>query len=171
MFPLNNAEPKPNKHKLAARILIGSTFPNHQLVFNKYGKPNLQPPTAQINHSHAGEYAILAHHPTQSVGVDIEQVRPQLIKIYHRFCGPSEQAWMGINPELELLLLAWCAKEALYKAIGKKSTDFREHLLLQAFDRNETGKIHAQISLPQFQKKCTLRYQTWDNYAAVWVAI
>jgi hypothetical protein len=37
----------------------------------------------------------------------------------------------------------WCAKEALYKAIGQKGTDFREHLEISQFTTPErsTNKV------------------------------
>lgn len=171
-------------HKLAARNLIGTEFPGHQLDFTTHGKPQLQPPTAHINHSHAGNFAILAHHPHRSVGVDIEQLRPQLQRIYPRFCNQQEQQALGPNPSLDILLLFWCAKEALYKAIGEKGTDFREHLHITSWpnsdlkpnaanaqDLPEEGEMEAHITLEGFVQTCILPYRRWDNYAAVWVAI
>jgi phosphopantetheinyl transferase (holo-ACP synthase) len=46
-------------------------------------------------------------------------------------------AWLGESPSLQDLLLMWCAKEALYKAIGQKGTDFREHLEISQFTTPE----------------------------------
>lgn len=120
-----------SKHKLSARNLIATQFPNHALQFSAHGKPLLSPATAQINHSHAGDYSVFIHHQSQSVGVDIEQIRPQLRRIYQRFCNDYELNWLGENPSLDALLLVWCAKEALYKAIGQKGTDFRIHLQIE----------------------------------------
>lgn len=163
-----------SSHKLAARNLIGATFPNHQLLFSEQGKPLLSPPSAHINHSHAGDYAILAHHPEKSVGVDIEQLRPQLLKIYPRFCNEAELSLLGPNPQLETLLLIWCAKEALYKAIGEKGTDFREHLHLRQWPTDialKDGVLTAEITLLGHAQNCQLHFQRWDGYAAVWVAI
>lgn len=123
-------------HKLAARNLIAKAFPNHELAFTAHGKPVLFPNSAHINHSHAGDYALFIQHPNRPVGVDIEQLRPQLKKIYPRFCNPEELSWLGADPHLQTLLLIWCAKEAMYKAIGEKGTDFRESLSISPIAEN-----------------------------------
>jgi len=180
----DDANPQTTKsaspQKLAARNLIGTEFPAHQLVFSEYGKPLLLPHSAHINHSHAGDFALLAHHPNLSVGVDIEQIRPQLLRIYPRFCNSQEQMALGPNPPLELLLLFWCAKEAMYKAIGEKGTDFRSYLQITKWPLNNDpfkdpydseGQLEAQISLPGFEQSCSLNFKRWDQYAAVWVVL
>jgi phosphopantetheinyl transferase len=161
-------------HKLAARNTIGTAFPKHQLIFTEHGKPTLSPNTAHINHSHAGEFALFIHHPSLAVGVDIEQIRPQLARIYPRFCNAKELAALGPDPNLETLLLIWCAKEALYKAIGQKGTDFREHLHLTLWPTDTNiaeGKMEANITLTDFEQACTLQFLRWDGYAVVWVAL
>lgn len=176
-----------SKHKLSARNLIATAFPNHALQFSEYGKPMLSPATARINHSHTGDYAVLIHHNTRSVGIDVEQIRPQLQRIYPRFCNEYELNWLGENPSLEILLLIWCAKEALYKAIGQKGTDFRIHLQIEPinihpdnpleiptkFDPNfnKSGRIQASIQQIGFKHVLDLRYQRWDDYACVWAII
>jgi len=190
-----------SKHKLSARNLIATQFPNHALQFSEHGKPLLSPATAHINHSHTGDFTVLINHPTRSVGVDIEQIRPQLHRIYKRFCNDYELNWLGENPALEVLLLIWCAKEALYKAIGQKGTDFRIHLQIEPIAthletsmvnsaestfnsvteiNNHTinivqfdtnGIINAAIHLPGFEQKLQLPYRRWDDYACVWAVL
>jgi phosphopantetheinyl transferase len=161
-------------HKLAARNLIGSEFPNHELQFSPDGKPLLHPPTANINHSHAGNYAILATHPNRSVGVDVEQLRPQLLRIYPRFCNAKEMEALGPAPDLSTLLLFWCAKEAIYKAVGQKGTDFREHIEMVDWPQDESlsqGELRANLMLKHFEQPCILHFRRWDDYAVVWVAL
>jgi len=190
-----------SKHKISARNLIASTFPNHTLKFSEHGKPLLSPATAHINHSHAGDFTVLINHPTRSVGVDIEQIRPQLHRIYKRFCNDFELNWLGENPSLDVLLLIWCAKEAMYKAIGQKGTDFRIHLQVESIaiypetslanstesrmnsateinnqaininPFNVSGIIQAKIHLPGFEKELQLPLRRWDNYACVWAVL
>lgn len=190
-----------SKHKLSARNLIATQFPNHTLQFSAHGKPLLSPATAQINHSHAGDYSVFIHHQSQSVGVDIEQIRPQLRRIYQRFCNDYELNWLGENPSLDALLLVWCAKEALYKAIGQKGTDFRIHLQIEPIALQPEislanspespsnsvseihnhatdiapldiqGIIHAEIHLPGYEQKIQLPYLRWDDYACVWAVL
>ena len=85
------------------------------------------------------------------------------------------------RPELESLreenyethaTLYWCAKEALYKAIGQKGTDFRTHLQIEPMENPENqGQLRAQISLPNFEQTIQLPFLRWDDYACVWAVL
>ncbi len=127
-----------HKHFLASRLLLNSVFGNHRMGRTGDGKPHLEylehadihTNNTHINYSHADNWVVLACHPKCVVGIDIESPRQQLHRIYRRFCSEKEIQWMGENPSTLLLQKAWCAKEALYKAIGKKGTDFRDQLYL-----------------------------------------
>jgi len=138
-----------HKHFLASRILLHEVFGQHRIGRDLEGKPYLESITqadlhtadTHINYSHADDWVVLACHPMHKVGIDIESPRAQLHRIYKRFCSPKEMQWMGENPSTLLLQKAWCAKEALYKAIGKKGTDFREQLHLQPIQETDTTQL------------------------------
>jgi len=93
------------------------------------------------------------------VGVDFERLRPQIEKIKSKFCRPEELEYAhlikkqsdGSQPESaqpnfsqteeqltspEKLLMIWSAKEAMYKAYGKKEIDFREQMKVHSFELN-----------------------------------
>jgi len=131
-----------HKHFLASRILMNTVFGNHRLGRTEDGKPHLESvehadvhtPNTHINYSHADDWVVLACHPNFPVGIDVESPREQLHRIYRRFCSANEIHWMGEQPSTQLLQKAWCAKEALYKAIGKKGTDFRDQLYLHPIE-------------------------------------
>ncbi len=129
-----------NKHKLAARLLIHQTFYPHQLQFDEEGKPYLshllpeQSANYHINYSHASDWVVLAKHPSLPIGIDIETERPKLERVYQRFCSEQESEWIGPEPSIKTLQQCWCAKEAVYKAIGKKGTDFRNHFFIHPFE-------------------------------------
>jgi phosphopantetheinyl transferase len=57
----------------------------------------------------------LAIHPTLRIGIDVERPRQQLIKVQHKYLNNNE---MTILHNIEELLWAWTAKEAVYKAAG-----------------------------------------------------
>ena len=87
-----------HKHFLASRLLLHSVFGNHQLVRDDHGKPHLtstdqvhiHSANTHINYSHANDWVVLACHNQFSVGIDIESARPQLHRIYKRFCSSKE---------------------------------------------------------------------------------
>jgi len=67
----------------------------------------------------------------QPIGVDIESLRPQIEKIKSKFCRPEELDF-ATTPIQTLLI--WSAKEAMYKAYGKKEIDFREQMRVHDFN-------------------------------------
>ncbi|NEP62999.1 MAG: 4'-phosphopantetheinyl transferase superfamily protein [Symploca sp. SIO2G7] len=96
------------------------------LVFNygSYGKPYLSnTPSLEFNLSHSGEYALCGV-SRESVGVDIEQLRPmdRLDGLVKRCLAPSEQQAMAkASPLLrsQTFLEYWTCKEAYLKATGQ----------------------------------------------------
>jgi 4'-phosphopantetheinyl transferase EntD len=85
-------------------------------------------------------------HPTQPIGVDIESLRPQIEKIKSKFCRPEELEF-AVTPVQTLLI--WSAKEAMYKAYGKKEIDFREQMRVHSFTGfSENGELEKTIPFP-----------------------
>lgn len=154
-----------HKHFLASRLLLNSVFGNYRMGRSNDGKPHLEYVehadihinNTHINYSHADNWVVLACHPEFKVGIDIESPRPQLHRIYRRFCSEKEILWMGENPSTLQLQKAWCAKEALYKAIGKKGTDFRDQLYLQPTQETEM-EMKATILLKIGNSESTTNY-------------
>lgn len=68
-------------------------------------------PAPLISVSHSRLLAAVALSRDISVGIDIEQPRPRLSDIAHKFLAPGEQ-----GGDLPHLLKLWTAKEAVFKA-------------------------------------------------------
>jgi 4'-phosphopantetheinyl transferase len=102
---------------------------------NELGRPYLLGCGLHISLSHAYPFAAAALHPLLPVGLDVEQARPQLLRIRHKFLSEGEQALVGDN--LENLCLWWAAKEALYKLHGQPG-------LIFARDMQLAPSAHAQ---------------------------
>ncbi|MCM1484450.1 MAG: 4'-phosphopantetheinyl transferase superfamily protein [Muribaculaceae bacterium] len=67
-----------------------------------------------ISVSHGAGMAVLAVSTAQTIGIDAESWRPQLLRIAGRYLSAREQSVIANVPEG--LLNAWTAKEAVYKA-------------------------------------------------------
>lgn len=90
---------------------------------NKYGKPFLPGCNFQFNLSHSGTFALLAVSPVHKVGIDVEQVRPdvEMDNLGRRFFSQSENSeLMSILPEVRMTAFyrCWTLKEAYIKAHG-----------------------------------------------------
>jgi len=69
---------------------------------------------------------------------------------------------------LEHLHFYWGAKEAVYKAHGRKQLDFRSNIFIQPFDYQETGKTNAVISKDTERLEYELFYEKMSDYVLVW---
>ena len=100
---------------------------------DEYGKPYLVDSDYQISISHSLDRTAVIAAP-QTVGIDIQEIVPKMERISKKFV--NEKEWLYVPEEkdrLECLHVIWGAKEAMYKAWGKKKIDFREHLFVDIF--------------------------------------
>jgi phosphopantetheinyl transferase len=114
---------------------------------DEFGKPFLDSKNLHINYSHAKSLIFWGEHVSFKIGVDIEYLRPQLAKIKHKFCREDEFDFMPTENEIPYLLAIWSAKEAIYKAFGKKEVDFQKHMQILPFEISTEGVITANFLL------------------------
>ncbi len=116
-------------------------------VYVKYdntGKPFIDDNSFQISISHSSRWMAVAIHPVNSIGIDVELNSERASKIKDKFLTAEEQEQIGKeNPALNFLL-AWSAKEALYKIIGHDAVDFRKQLRIFPFERTIEGEMKMQ---------------------------
>ena len=62
------------------------------------------------------------------VGVDVEAVQERLYRLKDKYLSASEQEGMELS--LQNLTICWCAKEAIYKIVGKRAGFMGEHIVL-----------------------------------------
>lgn len=100
---------------LTTRILLRDMFGKDTKLLHRHdGSPFVEGhEDLNISISHSQEYVAIATHPTLSIGVDIEHWRPTLARVKEKFLTPQE---IAVYNTPSLLLLAWTAKEAVFKA-------------------------------------------------------
>lgn len=108
------------------------------------GKPYLNDGSYHISLSHSGKWMAVMTHPTMQVGIDIECPTDKIQKVYKRFLSETEQTALSGGKDIKQLQIAWSAKEALYKIIGKEAIDFANQLQLLPFEVQTEGRITAQ---------------------------
>ena len=63
----------------------------------------------------------------------------------------------------------WGAKEALYKAYGRRQLDFCQHILIEPFEFNlEGGTCKGTVRKESFLKNFLLTYSLFKNYMLVY---
>lgn len=152
---------------LAVRQLVSALIPGKErsiLVKDEYGKPHLHnsPLQVSISHSHQLAAAMVGE---KVLGIDIQQIVEKIGRLAPRFLSPREMAF--IHPaehRIAQLHVCWCAKEALYKAYGKREVDFCEHLLLDAFEyQTEGGSFQGRVIKDEFEATFALRYSVFED--------
>ncbi|RPI01128.1 MAG: 4'-phosphopantetheinyl transferase superfamily protein [Calditrichaeota bacterium] len=107
---------------LASYLAISPQFV--KLSYNVYGKPFAENENGlSFNLSHSGHLALFAVCRDAEIGVDIEQVKPEIatLEIAQKFFAPKEvQLLKGVPTERrsELFFDCWTQKEAYIKAKG-----------------------------------------------------
>lgn len=83
--------------------------------YNQYGKPHA-PGYPDFNLSHSGEWCVIAvgH---GDLGIDIEKIKSDNIKLAPAVCTPDEAEWLSKAPA-ERFHTLWTYKESLIKAAG-----------------------------------------------------
>lgn len=118
------------------------------------GAPFLFGLTARISVTHTGHLLAVATLPKTpeadlsrfntrtALGIDAESLdRTQVLKVRDKFLSDSEKEIVGAD-DLEANIIAWTAKEALYKATLTEGLDFRNAIVIE--------------SLPQIDRKMNL---------------
>lgn len=121
-----------------------------------FGKPFLHKHDYHISISHSGAYIAIIASP-KVVGIDIQCFVPKITRIARKFLSEQEKSYCS-NPsnEIENLHKIWCAKEAMYKAFGKKRLEFKDHIHLLD---DPTDKIKANGTIQK--DEIDIRYDVY----------
>jgi len=154
---------------LAGRFLLYKMSDGKRCSVDKYGKPFLEHSAQNISISHSGNYAAVVM-SKKIVGIDIQKITPKIKRIAHKFMRPEEQECLSIEKTLEHLHVFWGAKEALYKAYGKKELDFREHISVTPFDYNQNASTtKGAVIKGDYNAEFLVSYQKFKDYILVYV--
>ena len=137
------------------------------IVHDENGKPFAENENISISISHCSSYvAIMIDYEKHSVGVDIEKSNRNVERVMRRFLSANEQEYMmkTKNPS-HTMLLAWSAKETMYKVLGKKAFDFSGTLKVEVFEPEQCTEMNVTF-VPE-STTYTLQYQCNDHYVLV----
>jgi 4'-phosphopantetheinyl transferase len=101
------------------------------LIKNPSGKPILLESECHISLSHCEGY-VAAIHAEVPVGIDVERVSHRAQKVKNYFLRDQELGLLG--NENEAFILAWSAKESIFKWYGKQNLGFKSQLCIRSID-------------------------------------
>ena len=158
-----------NREKESIRRLTTLLHPNSEIQKDVWGKPFI-PNGPHINYSHSSSHVLWGEHTDHAIGVDIENERPQLIKLQSKFCSTEELSYLDTCEPLSQLLLIWSAKESIYKAYGKKALDFKLHMQISAFKASTEGTLEAVLYIEK-EVPLSVHYKRMDTSVATWCVL
>lgn len=168
---LQNWHPKRGLEWLASRYLLHLWRADAHLHLEKdaCGKPFLKDGAYYLSISHSDGFAAIAIAP-KNLGLDIQIRSPQIARVAPKFLSKKEQATaIGSHRDMQLHAY-WCAKEALYKAYGKKRLDFRKEIQVQPFsydqlDAYAEGCVHKKTEKQRYR----IYYQEIEDHLLCYV--
>ncbi len=102
------------------------------------------------------------------VGIDIQQMTEKILRIKHKFASPIELDYVEDNLSNEMLILIWCAKEALFKRMKIAGLIFKEEIAIEPFEMSNSGVLKARVNHKQIQRDILLNYEILNDYTLVY---
>lgn len=178
LHPVEEKELAPVKGRrrlewLASRFLVHEMLTDHghedrvPVLKDQFGKPHIwgTPFHLSFSHSHNFVAVILANAPA---GIDIQKFVSKIGAISHKFMREEELASLQETTRLEHLHVYWGAKEALYKAYGRRELDFRQHILVEPFYFQPSGITLAKVCKDEFKSSYFLEFEKIEHYFLVY---
>ncbi len=134
---------------------------------DEFGKPHIwgNPFHLSFSHSHEMVAVILAKTAT---GIDVQFMVPKIEILAKRFMSTAELDSLRPESRLEHIHVYWGAKEALYKAHGRRELDFRSHIFIEPFDYQPVGRTTGKVDKDGELWSFEVFYEKIEGYILVW---
>jgi len=104
----------------------------------------------------------------QSVGIDVQKLVSKIGRIAHKYMREEETASLNEATRLEHLHVYWGAKEALYKAYGRRELDFKKHILIEPFQYDlDVAFCKGIVRKDDFEARYIISYKKLGEYILV----
>jgi phosphopantetheinyl transferase len=141
-------------------------------IKDAHGKPFLaekinKQTNKYISFSNSADKAMVAL-SDKNVGVDIQYITEKINRIEQKFMRKEEAESVSIAHRMEQLHVFWGAKEALYKAYGKRALDFKQHIFVTPFTFDlAVGTTTGIVEKEQEKYTFDIFYEQIDNFILV----
>jgi len=167
---LESIHPKRRMEFLASRyILHNHLLPqkNIPLIKDEFGKLRFENGKQFLSISHSGRYSSFVIGPKE-MGLDVQMYDIKILNILNKFLSDREVLFISrirnIKEKVQTAILLWSAKEAIYKAHGKRGIQFNQQISLYFEHGNLTG---GSLSLPEETIKYDFVYNKEEEF--IWI--
>lgn len=135
-----------------------------EVIKDQSGRPYLGVERKPLSLSHC-EGFVAAIHADVSVGIDVERISSRVQKIRNYFMRNEELDLLG--EENAALILAWSAKESIYKWLGEKYLGYKSQLCIRSIDfmgqvmEIEINTQDRNLIQPVFFRQDSEKVLTW----------
>ncbi|MEL6922541.1 MAG: 4'-phosphopantetheinyl transferase superfamily protein [Bacteroidota bacterium] len=148
-------------HDMSGRAVRGACLKD------EFGKPYLLDSPYHISISHSNNIVAIIASP-RSVGIDVQKLVGKIERIAHKYMRPEEMESLHDKTRLEHLHVYWGAKEALYKAYGRRKLDFRKHILIEPFEFDlQQGLCKGAVKKEDFHARYLISYVQLEEFILV----
>ena len=177
VVPLQREITHPHKRlqHLAGRYLLRflyDDFPYDLIRIADTRKPFLHNEQYHFSISHSGHYAAAIVSSNKRVGVDVEMIRPNVMKVLQKFLNENELELLDREQHHEPFLretLLWSVKETVFKWHGSGEVDFREHIMIRDFHCASSGIIPCNFRHEIFAA-LDVGYRIFENLCVSWLS-
>jgi phosphopantetheinyl transferase len=156
---------------LAGRYLLRylqHDFPLQTIKRDEHNKPHLPDREYYFSISHSWPYIAAVVDARQDTGIDIQVWSPRIMDIKTKFLTDAELKWC--HNQHEMVTLAWCSKEAIYKWHGRKGVSFKNHLPISSIKQSDEGyDVVIEFQLAPVPHTVLLKGIIDADFACVWV--
>ncbi len=153
---------------LSTRLLMQELIQENtaDILYDSNGKPHLSDigPFISISHSKGMCALFLSDQPN---GIDLQIHNSRIKTIENKYLNPTEIKL--IENEDDDLHYFWCAKEAVFKAHGRKKIYLKDHIFITHINRSQKT-ILATLVDGEFKQNYLLNYLKIENYYLVYTS-
>lgn len=159
--------PKPKAGKRLAEVLVEHLLLN--IIFGQpvalehttEGRPYVSSRQEYLSVTHTSGLVCIAVNQEHSVGIDVERRGERVLRVRTRFLNEAEQRFIAAD-DVKANLMAWTAKEALYKVVEDDHATMHDDLRLDPFKAGLGDTMTFTASCKG--REYTLTSLAWRDY-------
>lgn len=121
--------------RMAVReALSGISMPYPGFFKDEFGKSHPMDGYGYVSLTHTKNLAAAIFHRDMPVGIDLDYIRPKIVRLAPKFLCEQEMDFLGKDELLHTI--AWSAKESIFKCQGKRGVSLKDNIVLEPFEAN-----------------------------------
>lgn len=159
---------------LAVRMLLQHLgYSDFDLFYDENGKPHLEKKEERekkkevhISISHSFDFSCICISEDTLVGVDLEIMKPKILKIAPRFMDVSHLENSSELDQIEKATVIWGTKESIFKIKNEKGISFPDHIFEDPFLLSDS-RCDAELRFNNKIEKFDIQFYKVEDYIFV----